>query len=236
MTSENATSIRSRWTLEEYRDLVAHIYRAGLRIVGTEEFGERSSGVWLRHDVELSLNAALAMAQLEHAMDVPSSYFVCVESPFLDSAGLDSVIHKLVELGRDVSFHLVLSPSVSAIEERLSRLNVRFPSVAPRALTFHAPGVPTEVLAAAPLGNVAYGPLAAGTCKYYSDSTGSWRWGDPRYAHLTEDDVVQVLTHPFWWSGTYNAAELALGDASTFLPQFSHQAGVVASRQSLGQH
>jgi hypothetical protein len=189
--------------------------------------------VWLRHDVELSLQAAIAMAELERALAVRSSYFICVESPYLagPGLGLDAAIERLIDLDRDVSFHLVVSPTVAPVEDRLAGLAERFPAVEPRALTFHAPGVPTEALAAAPLGSAAYGPLVSGKCRYYSDSTGRWRWGDPSYAYLGETDVVQVLTHPFWWSGTYIPTELPLGDAVMFLPQFTRLEAIgVASR------
>lgn len=215
--------IRSRWTLEEYGDLVGYLLRAELRIIDAHEFEEQAPGVWLRHDVELSLGAAVAMAELENAMAVPSTYFVCVESPYFagDEVGLEAAIERLLELERDVSFHLVLSPAAATVEDRLAGLAERFPAVEPRILTFHAPGVPSEALAAAPLGKTAYGQLVSGKCRYYSDSTGRWRWGDPRYADLTGTDVVQVLTHPFWWSGTYIAAELPLSEAAMFLPQLT---------------
>jgi hypothetical protein len=222
-THDGGQMIRSRWTLDQYRDMVMSLLDRGLRPLDIEGFARRTPGFWLRHDVELSLDAAIAMAEVEAEIGVPSSYFVCVESPYLtgDDAMVTAATDHMSRLGRNLSFHLVLSPTAAPIDERLRVLAHRFPSVRPGALTFHAPRVPVAELATEPMGTTVYGPLVEDTARYFSDSTGRWRWGHPEYAVLTSGDLIQILTHPFWWSGRYLPAEVAATDAVAFLPQLA---------------
>ena len=66
--------------------------------------------------------------------------------------------------------------------------------------SFHAPGVPAAELATHAAGARVYANLSKGIGSYASDSTGRWRWGTPDQA-LAKGLPLQVLTHPFWWSG-----------------------------------
>ena len=216
--------ISSRWTRADYRELIVHLLQADLRIIDSDQFRSNAPGIWLRHDVELCLQSAVDMAKLENEIEVPSTYFVCMESPFFEEtrSSLGSVLKQLRDLGREVSFHLVLSASSGSVEQRLQDYLSSIDGLpVPSLITYHAPGVPSEALAQAPHGHGVYAPLASGACKYFSDSTGRWRWGDPRFAGLAPTDKVQLLTHPFWWSGTYVPESLSLGRASGFLPQLT---------------
>jgi hypothetical protein len=214
--------IRSKWTLDQYREMLTSLLDRSLTPLDIDGFARRAPGFWLRHDVELSLDAAIAMADVETALDIPSSYFVCVESPYFASeAAVNAAVDQLSRLGRDVSYHLVLSSSAPPIGDRLRALATRFPSVHPRALTFHAPRIPAADLAEEPMGETVYEPLVEDIGRYFSDSTGRWRWGHPVHADLANTDLVQILTHPFWWSGRYEPAEVASAHAAAFLPQLA---------------
>ncbi len=213
----------SRWTLDEYRQLVLQLAERGLEFIRLSEYAGQVPGVWIRHDVELSLSAALGMAEVEADLGVQSSYFICVESPFFEAQAelVAETIEGLVATGREVSFHLVLSTDSDSIRHRLRQFCEHFTMMEPVALTYHAPGVSVEVLARAPLGRMVYHQLADGVSNYFSDSTGRWRWGDPREAYLPEGATIQLLTHPFWWSGSDGApVKLPLTDTH-FLPQFA---------------
>lgn len=222
--------VSSRWTLAEYRQLLLQLAERGLSFVGLADYATQTPGVWLRHDVELSLGSALGMAQVEAALGIPSSYFVCVESPFFESESdvLAKTIEGLLEAERELSFHLVLSTDSDSIRHRLHEFSERFSLDEPAALTYHAPGVSVEVLAKAPLGHMVYSQLAQGVGNYFSDSTGRWRWGDPREADLPENAAIQLLTHPFWWSGDDGAPLHLPAIDSQFLPQFTAIEGVGA--------
>jgi hypothetical protein len=65
----------SAWSLDDYRDLVSAALEGGYRFVGFAE--EPTDGVlYLRHDVDLSLDAALRMARVEAELAVTATYFL----------------------------------------------------------------------------------------------------------------------------------------------------------------
>lgn len=215
------TILHGLWTLSAYRTLISRLSDRGLAPLNLDEFSTGRAGVWLRHDVELSISAAREMAGLEARLEVPSTYFICVESPLLvgDPGALHALINDLLDLGREVSFHVLLAHGQAGIPERLHQLARDYPRVTPRALTFHAPGIGSRVLAQLPLGAIVYGPLAKRSVRYFSDSTGRWRWGDPHHAEIPSGSTIQLLTHPFWWSGTHAVVELPRTFDGPFLPQ-----------------
>ena len=63
----------------------------------------------LRHDVDLSLDAAVRMAELEHDAGAAATYFLMTESVFynLDSSEGVAAIARLRELGHRVALHAV---------------------------------------------------------------------------------------------------------------------------------
>ena len=79
--------------------------------------------VLLRHDVDLSLEAALAMAAVEADADVSSTYFLMTESVFYNLASTEGVsaIARLRELGHRVGLHAVYPwPSSTSASTRSS--------------------------------------------------------------------------------------------------------------------
>ena len=63
----------------------------------------------LRHDVDMSLDAALTMAELEAARGVPATYFLMTRGEFynLDSRSGVAALVRLRDLGHRVGLHAV---------------------------------------------------------------------------------------------------------------------------------
>jgi len=145
--------------------------------------------IFLRHDVDLSLAAALEMAELEAARGVSATYFLMTRSVFynLDSAEGERLIARLRELGHRVGLHAV-HPHVD--------FDDRFDPV----LAWHNPNPefvndPVEGLV-----NVMSPPWFDRT-HYRSDSNQHWRSGDPTEALAAREfDWLQLLTHPEIWT------------------------------------
>ena len=76
----------------------------------------------LRHDVDLSLDAAVRMAELEHDAGATATYFLMTESVFynLDSSEGVAAIERLRELGHRVAQHAVYpnAPAGRALRSR----------------------------------------------------------------------------------------------------------------------
>jgi hypothetical protein len=175
--------------LAHYGEIVAAAQAGGYRF-GHFEGAPVDGTVILRHDVDLSLDAALRMAELEHGAGASATYFLMTESVFynLDSTEGVAAIARLRELGHRVALHAVYPDAPR---------DDRFDPV----VAWHNPD-PDYMRQ--PLGdgriNVMQEPWFD-PATYRSDSNQHWRSGCPH------DDLrtgvfswLQLLTHPAIWA------------------------------------
>ena len=144
--------------------------------------------LFLRHDVDLSLAAALELAELEHAAGATATYFLMTRSVFYNLASAEGVsaVARLRELGHGVGLH--------AVHPHLD-LDGRFDPV----VAWHNPDPDfmREPLEGAV--NVMADPFFD-PGHYRSDSNQHWRSGCPHAAlEAGEFEWLQLLTHPEIW-------------------------------------
>lgn len=144
--------------------------------------------VFLRHDVDMSLDAALQMAELEAERGVRATYFLMTRSDFynLDSRGGERALARLRELGHRVGLHGV-HPDAA--------LDGRFDPV----VAWHTPDPDYMTVPLDGAVNVMQEPWFHPD-RYRSDSNQHWRSGCPH------DDLragrfewLQLLVHPEIW-------------------------------------
>jgi hypothetical protein len=190
--------------LEHYRELLGAALAGGYR----SAFFDRDPAqgdLLLRHDVDLSLDAALRMAELEAEAGAAATYFLMTESVFynLGSEEGRGAIERLRALGHRVGLHAVWPRA---------ELDERFDAV----LAWHNPdpeymSAPVEGAA-----NVME-PRFFSPATYRSDSNQHWRHGCP-HADLAAGEFawLQLLTHPEIWAypgATMRETMLAMLDA-----------------------
>jgi hypothetical protein len=104
-----------------YAELLEAAKAGGYRFAA---FGEEPSAgdLFLRHDVDLSLDAALRMAELEAAAGVSATYFLMTDSVFYNLASKEgtAAVARLRELGHRIGLHAVY-PNL-ALDERFERV------------------------------------------------------------------------------------------------------------------
>jgi hypothetical protein len=211
------------WTLQDYVHILDALSSRGLRTLTIEEFHRSEEGVWLRHDVEVDLLAAVEMARVEADRGVCAHYFICPASPVVADQQrlLRTATNEIRSLGHVVGVHVQLEP-FATFDERLVRDGVVVGVDATKDVSIHAPGLPAVFLAKIDRAERVYKRLADG-CQYYSDSTGSWRWGDPVKSLVHGTPNAQLLTHPYWWSRkdgvSYHHHATANLEFRQFMPQ-----------------
>jgi hypothetical protein len=177
--------------LGHYRELLEAAKAGGYRF---ERFGEepRAGDLFLRHDVDLSLAAAVEMAELEAELDVVATYLLMTESVFYNLASEEGTeaIHRLRELGHAVGLHAVHHAGRPDVG-----LDGRFDPV----VSWHNPRpefMSDEIPGAANAYSTRY--VAPGT--YRSDSNQRWRSGCP-HEELRAGSFpwLQILVHPEIW-------------------------------------
>ncbi len=175
------------FSLAHYRELLEAARAGGYRLAGFDR-PPGPGDLILRHDVDLSLEAALGVAEVEAEAGVWSTWFLMTRSVFYNLASSEGerALARLRELGGRVAHHAVW-PHVD--------LDARFePVVAwhnPDPGYMSAPVAGAENVMAAPWFDPAH---------YRSDSNQHWRQGCPRERLARgEPDWLQLLTHPEIW-------------------------------------
>ena len=174
--------------LDHYRDLLTAARRGGYRFAFFE--GQPAAGdLILRHDVDLALDAALRMAELEAEAGAKATYFLMTQSVFynLSSPEGERAVARLRELGHRVGLHAVY-PSAT-LDDRFDRV-----------VAWHNPEARymSEPIDGAI--NVMQEPWFS-PATYRSDSNQHWRSGCP-HEHLGSGlfPWLQLLTHPEIWA------------------------------------
>jgi hypothetical protein len=176
-----------RFDLDHYRELL-EAAKAGAYRFAFFDRDPDPGDLLLRHDVDLSLAAALDLSELEHELGAASTYFVMTQSVFynLDSPEGERTLARLRELGHQVGLHAVWPHA---------ELDDRFDPV----VAWHNPepaymNEPVEGAANA-MEPRFFSPRA-----YRSDSNQLWRHGCP-HEELAAGrfEWLQLLTHPEIW-------------------------------------
>ena len=174
--------------LDHYRELLASAKTGGYRFAFFDR--EPAAGdLLLRHDVDLSLDAAVAVAELEADAGAAATYFLMTRSVFynLASAEGERALLRLRELGHRVGLHAVY-PQLD--------LDDRFDPV----VAWHNPDPEFMREPIDGAVNVMQTPYFDAD-HYRSDSNQHWRSGCP-HEDLAAGrfEWLQLLTHPEIWA------------------------------------
>ncbi len=188
--------------LGHYRELLEAARAGGYRFAFFDREPEPGE-LLLRHDVDLSLDAALRMAEVEAEADAAATYFLMPRSEFynLASPSGEAAIERLRALGHRFGLHAVW-PHVDR-DDRLDPV-----------LAWHNPEPAYMREPVDGLVNVMEAPWADA---YRSDSNQRWREGCP-HEELSAAAFgrLQLLTHPEIWvypGATMRETMLAMLDA-----------------------
>jgi hypothetical protein len=189
--------------LDHYRELLEAARQGGYRFRFFE--GQLEPGdLFLRHDVDLMLEAAVELAELEAEEDVRATYFLMAESVFYNLASHEgrAALGRLRALGHRVGLHAVWPRA---------ELDDRFDPV----VAWHNPDPDYVSEPLDSLVNVMTPPWFSPET-YRSDSNQRWRSGCP-HEELAAGRFqwLQLLTHPEIWvyrGGTMRETMLSMLD------------------------
>jgi hypothetical protein len=175
------------FSLEHYRELLRAAQDGGYRWTMFDQEPQPGDLV-LRHDVDLSLDAALRMAELEAELGARATYFLMTQSVFynLGSSEGRRALNRLRELDHGVGLHAVW-PNVE--------LDDRFDAV----VAWHNPNPDYMSEPVEGAVNVMQPPHFEPE-HYRSDSNQRWRHGCPHeQLRNAEFEWLQLLIHPEIW-------------------------------------
>ena len=175
------------FSLEHYGELLEAAQAGGYRWSSFSEEPQRGDLI-LRHDVDLSLDAALEMAELEASVGARATYFLMTQSVFynLGSSEGRRALNRLRELQHGVGLHAVW-PNLE--------LDDRFDPV----VAWHNPDPDYMSEPLEGVVNVMQPPFFDPE-HYRSDSNQQWRYGCPHEELRGRGfEWLQLLIHPEIW-------------------------------------
>lgn len=199
----------AEFTREGYRSLIAGLLERGYSTVGYDAVAPDERHLVLRHDLDMSIDAAVAIAEIEAELGVMAHYFVLLRTemynPWSDHGRRQ--LARLARLGHKIGLHLDASlypDDVAALDHAAAEECTVLAMLTGRPvdmISFHRPS--SALLGRS--GDVAgrahsYQPRYFHDIGYCSDSRGAWHHGHPLdHAVIGEGRALQILTHPIWW-------------------------------------
>ncbi len=194
-----------------FDDLLRSIHGHGYRVLTFDQLkADRPAGskvLLLRHDVDVSMDYAYAMARHEAQQGVRATYFVMLRSPLYNLWSRHAVqsLRAIVAMGHAIGLHF----DASAVgPEKSLKLWIRLEVDAlealvdapVRAFSLHqpAPEIIAQQLEIAGLINTYHHGQMAGF-HYISDSNRKWLGHEPLAALTAGFDALHLLLHPIWW-------------------------------------
>ena len=192
------------WTYDSYLDMI-------------DKAMANDNDLYLRHDVDISLNKALQMAEIEAQRQFHATYFILMSSPFynaLEPHNLEK-IRMIRDLGMGIGLHYDLSvnpqPLDMQVKEIIVHMGLLINNVGKiNSITFHKPvqGVkPTRELFRELFKEEVYSPENADH-KYISDSGHNWR--EDFDTVISQNKMVHMNTHPIWYNDEAKSFEECL--------------------------
>jgi hypothetical protein len=199
------------FTRNGYRRLIQRLLDAGYEPATFDTVRAACRDLIVRHDVDVSLEAAVSIAELESEMGIRASYFVMVSNSYYNIYSHDArrLIARLSELQHHIGLHF--DPAVYSSGDSLGDYNAavahEFGLLAAIVgdpidiISFHNPP-PVLVNRERPVGGLphTYEPRFFKDLAYVADSGGEWRYGGPFERPAFRDGTaIHLLTHPIWW-------------------------------------
>jgi len=208
MTPQSGNRLKCNFSFKHYQEILELFKERGYKFCFFSENPDlKSKKIYLRHDIEISLNKALQLAQIENQNKVYSTYFVQVSNflynPFNKRHA--EIIRKINGLGHQIGLHFwddydrLNEKEISKeVARQLQVLRAYFN--VKNVVSFHRP---TDKLFNKKFNSFisTYEIKFFKKIKYLSESNAIWREGCVckwlNDAHCPSN--LQLLIHPLWW-------------------------------------
>jgi hypothetical protein len=204
------------FTYRDYLGMLQQLQDRGYRFAAfpeTEALLARGARfVLMRHDVDLDLEKAVALAEREADFGISATYFFLLRTEHYNvfSRLGSQAVARILDLGHHLGLHfdcaayepgLGLDALAAACAREVRVLADWFGTMV-SIVSIHRPNEIArsgDARLTAPLPHT-YMPLYTHQTHYLSDSRGAWRFGEPADSvAFQEGRPLHILTHPIWW-------------------------------------
>lgn len=172
-----------------------------------QKLKKKNNFIVLRHDVDISLEHALKIAQLESDHNLHSTFFILLNSQFYNALTKNNVviIKKISKLGHEIGLHYdtdILPKSISDARLHIGNQIKILEDVSGQkitSITQHNPTTSKKLNQKLIVNffDAMHNPIMK-SAVYLSDSVHNWRKGC-MCNHVGKISKLQILTHPIWW-------------------------------------
>lgn len=206
-------------SLGVYCDLVQTLVARGYTLTDFDTFDRSKPHLLLRHDVDLCLSRAVAMAEAEASIGAQSSYFVLLNTEMYNvhSVAGRAALRRLAALDHKIGLHFdhtdIADGDIEGMNTAVSRECKALEQVMGepvRAITLHRPAKWMQGLAVDVAGRKqGYHPNFFAPAWYCSDSAGTFRYHLPlEHPAIAEGRGLHLTTHPIWWCASADEGPL----------------------------
>jgi hypothetical protein len=201
------------FSITAYTESVEALRELGYELVPLQrilpDYNGTKPPAFMRHDVDVDIAAAVALAEVDASLGFASTFFVSLQSPFfnlLSTPGLRS-IERLAEMGHEIAAHIDLRDLEGSLAA-LEHMSRRVLAMRSDLVTVHCPPDDAPVIEVPGLENVQR-LLDDRGYRYLSDSLGVWREGALNVHPAPQSGVpLHINTHPTWWVEPRQPADL----------------------------
>lgn len=199
------------FTYSSYENLLRLFRKNGYYFSSYHNYNAYERPVIIRHDIDLDIEKAVILAELENSLEVSSTYFVLLTSKFYNVLASDSVrlIKRIHSLGHEIGLHFdetqyeINNDRVKlkkCVDNEISIMK-RALGITIRCLSMHRPSrfVLENDLEFGGLVN-SYSKKFFQEFKYISDSRMEWREDIIQVVSSGRYEKLHLLIHPFWYS------------------------------------
>ena len=208
---------RLSFTYKDYEYLLESILYSKYKVSLFEFDDESSDNLFLRHDIDKSVEKALEIASIEHEKKIVSSFFFLTRSPLYSvlEPNTIKIIKEIAKMGHSIGLHIdvarIKSTSIdstkidiqSIVYHEFEIMNTVLGEILSNVFSFHNPSKDILKKPSFNQGLICtYGNnFMMPKTKYISDSNSFWREGNPiPNIKKKKWDRLQILTHPIWWT------------------------------------
>jgi hypothetical protein len=211
--------MKCNFTYDHYKECINLGKELGYSFFSMHDFlskKPKNNFIVMRHDVDLSLKHALAMAEVEKSLGVSVTYFIRVDGIFnpFDGENLE-LLKKISKLGHEIGYHYEFKGDSSAnFKKYFLDNNKKFETllgVKVFGAALHKTksinnsdkmnklNIAEKFLPELDIEYDAYSDIFMQKMKFISDSQYRWREGC-MCNHIKNNTKLCILTHPIWWS------------------------------------
>lgn len=206
------------FTYGAYKELLTLLREHGYTFCNYHDYQGCDKSVIVRHDIDMDIEKAVKMAQIEMEMNVISTYFVLVTSNFYNifSKENEGMLRKIHEMGHEVGLHFDEAKyagqegDLVQVVRQEAELLEKCMGCSVRSVSMHRPSKKTlEADYLIEDGNIinSYGTEFFRNHKYVSDSRRNWREDVQAIIISGEYERLHMLTHPFWYNEVEQTAK-----------------------------